>query len=161
MVPGKIRYFDINNLNWLQPLEYFGGHSLSQFFIGSKQVNQKIELSSLKGSKRETIWEVVMREFSFSENKSFLEAIKYFSTESHEMNFDLNYRTAIHDCMDFENMALVQDFRTSLISYLEEIYFDSNLARQIMTGLFGIVIQMQDPIPEFETFINDVGEEKM
>lgn len=107
MVPGKVRYFDINNLNWLQPLEYFGGHSLSQFFIGSKQVGQKVEQSSLKGTKRETIWEVVMREFSFSENKVFLDSIKYFSSESHEMNFDFNYRTAIHDCMDFENMALV------------------------------------------------------
>jgi hypothetical protein len=30
-----------------------------------------------------------------------------------------------------------------------------------MTGLFGLVITMNDPIPEFDIFINDVGEDKM
>jgi hypothetical protein len=29
-----------------------------------------------------------------------------------------------------------------------------------MSGLFGLVLSMQDPIPEFSTFINDVGEDK-
>lgn len=77
------------------------------------------------------------------------------------MNFDFNYRTAIHDCLDFENMALVQDYRTTLIQYIEDIYFESNSARHIMSGLFGIVIEMEDPIPEFNAFINDVGEEKL
>ena len=41
------------------------------------------------------------------------------------MNFDFNFRTAVHDCIDFENMALVQDFRMNLINYLDEIYFES------------------------------------
>jgi hypothetical protein len=117
-------------------------------------------LATLRGSKKDTIIDSVQREFSFSENEQYLEAIKYFKLEAHEMCYDFNYRTAIHDCLDFENMALVQDFRTNCIQYLEEIYFDSEIAREIMTGLFGLILEMADPIPEFETFINDVGEDK-
>lgn len=115
MVPDKIRYFNLTKINWLQPIEMLGGRSLSQFFIGDKLVGSKIDQAALKGSKHDTIIDCVQREFSFSENEKFLEAIKYFRLEGHEMCYDFNYRTAIHDCLDFENMALVQDYRTTLI----------------------------------------------
>ena len=57
---------------------------------------------------------------------------KYFKTEYFEMHFDLSYRTSIHDCLDFLNPYIVQEYRSRMISYLEEIYFESETAMQIM-----------------------------
>jgi sugar/nucleoside kinase (ribokinase family) len=92
-------------------------------------VNNKIDQATLKGTKQDSIIDICQREFNFSENEKFLQAIKYFRMGGHEMNFDFNYRTCIHDCLDFENIALVQDYRTTLIQYMEEIFFDSESAK--------------------------------
>lgn len=78
-----------------------------------------------------------------------------------EICFDFSYRTAIHDCLDFDNPTLVVDYRQTLVQYLDEIYFESNTARQIMMGIFGLVLEMKSPIEEFDSFILDVGDERL
>jgi hypothetical protein len=42
---------------------------------------------------------------------------------AHDLCFDFNYRTAIHDCLDFDNPTLVIDYRKALIHYIEDLYF--------------------------------------
>jgi hypothetical protein len=85
---------------------------------------------------------------------------KELNLGAHEICFDFTYRTAIHDSLDFDNPTLVVDYRQTLISYLDEIYFESTTARQIMMGIFGLVLEMESPIEEYDNFIVDVGEDR-
>lgn len=68
----------------------------------------------------------------------FLEALKL---KEFEMSYDFNHRTAIHDCMDFKQLATPSKYRAILIRLAMDCYFESNLYPQILTGIFGLAIQ--------------------
>jgi hypothetical protein len=162
MVPDKIKRDTlVKDMNWFQPLEILSGRSMSQYCIGSKQVGQKVDMYTLKAGKGETLFEKIKRDLSLTDHPTFNQIFDdEFNLQSHEINFDFSYRTAVHDCLDFENPTLVVDYRSTILQYLEEIYFDSNTASQVYMGLFGLVMEMETPIEEFDQFIMDVGEEK-
>ena len=66
---------------------------------------------------------------SENESDNYGKAISYFMLKGNEMCYDFNFRTAIHDCLDFRDRDQVQDYRSCLIHYLQNIYFDSNISR--------------------------------
>ena len=68
----------------------------------------------------------------------FLEALKL---KEFEMSYDFNHRTAIHDCMDFKQLATPSRYQSILIRLAIESHSESNVYREILTGIFGLSIE--------------------
>lgn len=56
LVPGHISQHQINDVNWLQPLEILGGRSMVQLNIGSKELKQKLDYETLGKTYKDTLF---------------------------------------------------------------------------------------------------------
>ena len=56
---------------------------------------------------------------------------------------------------------MASDYREMLIKHVYDCYFESKLHSQILTGIFGLTIEAEVPIPEMSQFLNNVGDEEL
>ena len=106
----------------------------------------------MKKSRLQTIGDIAKGKPIYVNNEKldYLALLKLFETEPFEMHFDFSHRTAIHDCLDFKNLEMVSDYRELLIRHVYDCFFESKLHFQILTGIFGLSIEAEVPIPEMD-----------
>lgn len=86
--------------------------------------------------------------------------LKNYKMSELDLNIDYSARNAIHDCLDFDNQALVKKNRKTIINFVKEQRWTSTLSKQIIDGVIGRNLELSEPLTELNDYFSFQGIEK-
>ena len=90
----------------------------------------------LESTKKPTLLDLCRREHPEWEKLQ-----EIFENKANYISYDFSIRSAIHDCLDFDQIDVVAEYRSLLLDILFETQETSNFQNHILMGLFGLVLE--------------------
>lgn len=63
----------------------------------------------------------------------------------------------MHDILDFENQATVKKNRKFVINHIKDMMYDSKISREIIQGVIGRNLELEEPLQELGDFFEYSG----